>query len=169
MALMPRFLVMLLVAVVLAPTAASAHSQPVETSPARGARLKALPPKVAITFDEPPKQAALALTMPDGTVRVLHARVEGPAVTASVSTPGPRGTYTLSYRVVSADGHPASGSSTFTVTSGSRPVTAPRPNPTSTSAPARTDHASPVPMIAVLGVVLVGLAALTLAARARRR
>jgi methionine-rich copper-binding protein CopC len=162
---MPRYLAMLFAAALFLPTAAIAHSNAVETNPADGAKLDKLPAEITVTFDERPKTAAVALSSPDGEVHVLKARIAGNAIVAKLPSRGPRGTYGLSYRVVSADGHPVSGTTAFAVTTGPTPVAKPAPTPT----PARADQAFPIPMIALLGVALAALAGVTLAARAKRR
>src|SRR5690606_39662140 len=48
--------------------------------------------------------------------------VLGTTVTQPLRESGPSGTYTLAYRVVSADGHSISGELTFDVTSGPAPA-----------------------------------------------
>lgn len=161
---MPRYLATLLVAAFFLPTAAFAHSTVIDTKPADGAKLATLPAQAVLTFDEPPKMANVVLGAPDGTVHTLATRVEGPRVIAKLPSLQLRGTYGLSYRVVSADGHPVTGTAAFAVTTG--PAA-----PTATPAPAKHTVRTygPVPMIA-LGLAVVALVAIALAAaRARRR
>jgi methionine-rich copper-binding protein CopC len=163
MARMRRSLVTVILALMVAPTAAVAHSAEVEVDPTPGATLTRIPAVASVTFDEAPKQADVVLATPDGTVRTLTTHIDGPTVTVRLPSGGPRGKYRLSYRVVSADGHPVSGTATFTVTTGPRPH----------AAPVSTDRAQtvlPIPMIAVLGAAAVALVALALvAARVTRR
>ncbi|HYG93852.1 MAG TPA: copper resistance protein CopC [Nocardioides sp.] len=105
-------------AVVAVPAApASAHATLVSTDPAEGAVLPEAPEQVTFTFDE-----QVSLT-PDG-LQVYDA--EGQPVDADASSRDTEvigdlpeelddGTYVVTWRVVSADGHPIAGSLTFHV------------------------------------------------------
>ncbi|TSD93460.1 copper resistance protein CopC [Skermania sp. ID1734] len=98
---------------------ASAHSIPVSSIPADGSSITVGPPQVSITFNEPLQTsfAALTLTGPDGNLWSHGAvRVDGPTVSVDAGDLGPVGKYTMAYRVTSADGHPVSGTRTFTLT-----------------------------------------------------
>lgn len=125
-----RCLGVFLVLLVFAPSSAAAHSNRVETNPPDGATLQTLPAEATVTFDEAPKTADVVLAKPDGKVDKLKTEVAGSTIKAQLPADGPRGVYTLSYRVVSADGHPVSGSVTFGVTTGPAPGTHPEPAPT---------------------------------------
>jgi copper transport protein len=105
----------------LAPAVASAHAQLEGTSPARGAVLKAQPKQVGFSFSE-------AVDAPNGAVRVFDANakrvddddVSHPGGASSKLAVGlqprlPDGTYTATYRVISADGHPVSGGLVFSI------------------------------------------------------
>lgn len=165
-----RLLGPFLVALLLIPSAAVAHSDVVETNPADGAILETLPADATVTLNEAPATAHVVLAGPDGTVHKLRSRVSGSTITARLPSTGPRGAYTLSYRVVSADGHPISGSSTFTVTTGSAPAPAtPQGSPTAAEpAPsAAGDRGLLVPI--VIGIALVGVVASIVVARSLRR
>lgn len=171
---MPRFLVPLIVAAALLPTAASAHSSWVRTNPDHGAELATLPSEATVTLGEAPKQADVVLTTPDRETHTLQKTIAGSTVIATLPSDGPRGEYVLSYRVVSADGHPVTGSATFTVTSGPTAEPLPTATPTATTsadaADSRTGGAFPIPTIAILGIAAAALFALVLVAgRARRR
>ncbi|HSK26006.1 MAG TPA: copper resistance CopC family protein [Jiangellales bacterium] len=77
--------------------------------------------------------------------------VAGTTVTQAVQ-PLPDGAYTVSYRVVSADGHPITGAISFTAT-GQAPVAAEPPGPpapaeTETPSAVPTDEATPEPVAA---------------------
>jgi methionine-rich copper-binding protein CopC len=167
-----RFLGVFLVPLVLVPTSAVAHSSRVETNPADGATLDTLPADATVTFDEAPKAADVALAGPDGKVDKLKIEATGSTIKAQLPADGPRGVYTLSYRVVSADGHPVTGSTTFTVTTGPSPATVqpkPTPPPSSSSkgigwARERSDL---VPV--ALGLALLGIIGAVLVARSERR
>ena len=108
-----------LVAVVAAP--AAAHASLVAIDPADGARLDESPEEVRLTFSE-------RVSVDLGGVRVLDAagdpvqdgaaRAEGEVVAVGLRPDLPDGTYVVTYRVVSADGHPVRGGSVFGVGEG---------------------------------------------------
>ncbi|KQY47619.1 FixH family protein [Cellulomonas sp. Root137] len=126
-----RALLVLLVAVaglLLGPAGpAGAHSTLIGSDPAEGAVLDAAPERIRFTFDE------VVAGVPDG-VRVFDAEGAPVASSAAVSgtelavalaeQPGP-GTLVVAWRVVSEDGHPVSGSLTFSVGSASTDVVPP--------------------------------------------
>lgn len=167
-----RFLGMFLITLVLAPSSAVAHSSRVDANPADGATVDTLPADATVTFDEAPQTADVVLAGPDGKVDKLKAEVAGTTIKAQLPADGPRGTYTLSYRVVSADGHPVSGSIRFTVTTGPAPATVqpkPTPPPTSSSkAIGRAWERSDLIPVA-LGLAVLGMIGAVLLARSMRR
>ena len=123
-------LLALLVALVLAP-AASAHSTLVGTEPARGGVVERSPDRVLLRFDEPVETALGSIVVYDG---------EGePVDTGEIMRPGPRsvavgidrrlerGTYTVAWRVISADSDPINGAWVFH-------VEAPGPQPSGVAA-----------------------------------
>jgi methionine-rich copper-binding protein CopC len=97
---------------------ANAHDVLVSTSPANGAVVPAVPPAVTLRFD----QTALAIgtevevTGPGGAVQTGKASVVDATVTQRVQPGAPAGRYTVNWRVTSVDGHPVSGTFTFTAT-----------------------------------------------------
>ena len=101
----------------VAPTA-GAHATLERTSPERGAALRTTPGQVTLAFDEPVEAAFGALRVFDAKgdqVRTGPLRKPRGSVIA-VSLPNlADGAYTVTYRVVSADGHPVSGGLTFQV------------------------------------------------------
>lgn len=94
----------------------AAHASLVSVDPPDGARLDAAPDEITLTFSE-------AVSADLGGVRVLDAagdrvdegavRAAGAVVTVGVADDLPDGTYVVSYRIVSADGHPVRGGSVF--------------------------------------------------------
>jgi hypothetical protein len=97
---------------------AAAHTALVSSSPANGATLTTPPRTVRLVFSGAPASGTpvdVAVTLagqevpPDGSVRV-----DGSTLVIPVNLPG-SGTYTVAYRVVSADGHPVQGTVAFTV------------------------------------------------------
>lgn len=100
---------------------ASAHNSLVGSNPAENASLDAGPPTVMLTFDQPVQEGeglnSVAITGPDGKEwQGGPATVDSNVVSAPLRELGPKGTYTIGYRIVSADGHPVSGKVTFTLT-----------------------------------------------------
>ncbi|WP_166389786.1 copper resistance protein CopC [Nocardioides ochotonae] len=99
---------------------ASAHAALVSSDPADASSVETLPDEVTLEFNESIADPAyVVVTAPDGVrVNSGDAAVAGPQVTQALDAQGlalPAGTYTLAYRVVSADGHPISGEQTFEV------------------------------------------------------
>jgi methionine-rich copper-binding protein CopC len=164
-----RCLGVFLVLLVLAPSSAAAHSSRVEADPTDGATLKALPAEATLTFDEAPKTADVVLARPDGKVDKLKTKVVGSTIMARLPGGGPRGVYTLSYRVVSADGHPVSGSITFGVTSGPAPGARPEPTPSRASSMSNTSGNRNGLVSIALGLSVVGIICGVLVARSIRR
>ncbi|MFE3176496.1 copper resistance protein CopC [Amycolatopsis sp. NPDC059090] len=124
-------------------SAAEAHSFVESSTPAKDSELSSAPEKIVLTFNEPLDRGftELAVLGPDGATHWESAAVAvtGPTLSAPVKPLGPAGKYTVEYRVVSADGHPVSGSYSFTLTKagpGVAPVAAP---PSAAQAP----HAAP--------------------------
>jgi len=106
---------------VLSAGPAWAHSQLVRMTPADGSTVALAPTQVVLLFDEniQPIGDAVVVTAPDGS------RVDsGPVVVHDATATQrlrplvDRGRYTVSYRVVSDDGHPVSRTLTFTLSTG---------------------------------------------------
>lgn len=100
---------------------ASAHNSLISSNPSNEASLDAGPGAIVLTFDQPVQAGeglnSVAVTGPDGKEwQGGPATVDSNVVTAPVRELGPKGTYTIGYRIVSADGHPVSGKVTFTLT-----------------------------------------------------
>ncbi|MBP2580032.1 methionine-rich copper-binding protein CopC [Streptomyces sp. PvR006] len=108
---------------------AAAHTDLVSSSPARGASLDRPPTAIRLTFSDEmtERYAKVALTAPDGSAAAgTGLDVSGRTATLPVEPGLAAGTYTVGYRVVSADGHPVAGSFAFTV---ERPLPTPTPTP----------------------------------------
>ena len=74
---------------------------------------------MSVTFNEALQESFASLTVvgPDGNLWSKgDPAVEGPTVSAELGDLGPAGVYTIAFRVTSADGHPVSGTRTFTLT-----------------------------------------------------
>jgi len=147
---------------------AAAHAELESADPADGSTVSTAPRSVTLTFGEELQSAgrALVVTGPDGA-RVDDGKAMASGVVLSVdlvplSTPG---RYTVTYRVVSADGHPVSGELSFTYQPGaagsSPPAVNSRPGDmspvASTGSTSGTGSASPWllggALVALVGVV----------------
>lgn len=109
---------MFAIATLTAP-AAAAHATRVSTDPAADAVLAAGPQRVSATFNEQLQTTFAAMTVvgPDGNVwSTGEPTVQGAVVGIALRALGPAGTYTVNYRVTSADGHVVSGSWSFRLT-----------------------------------------------------
>lgn len=99
----------------LAP-AAWGHASLLGTSPPSGAVLAQAPQVITLTFSEPVGVTVMRLVGPDGQPVAL-----GPTsdvdhqVRIPVAASAARGTYLLSWRIVSADGHPVGGTLAYAV------------------------------------------------------
>ena len=148
-----------------APTA-SAHAGLIGTTPEGGSSLDAEPTELTFSFSEPVGNAAVVLAAPDGSaVTVSDVRAVDATVTAKVGQAGQKGTYSASYRVVSADGHPIEGTISYEVTTGKEVTPAPPPNETSDEGSFVHRHRSHL----VWGILAVGIAIVLLLEPLRRR
>ncbi|KFF98247.1 hypothetical protein IQ62_25935 [Streptomyces scabiei] len=126
---------------------ASAHAVLTNADPADAAVVKTAPKQVTLTFTE-------AVSLSDGSVRVLspeNQRVNQPAdhvggkantIRAKLRGELATGTYTVAWRVVSADSHPISGAFTFSVG-----------KPSATSAVAPSDVADGTAVSRIYGIL----------------
>lgn len=97
---------------------AQAHASLVASSPEDGASVATLPDEVSLTFSQEVRAPAyVVVTGPGGDLAAGDPAIDGDTVTQAV-TAGPAGDYSLTFRVVSSDGHPITGEVTFTVTEG---------------------------------------------------
>ncbi len=115
-------LVGLLAGLVLYAAPASAHATLVTSTPGDGARLKAAPASVSITFDEPVSISYFHVIDPSGD-RVeagtpTHPGGDGTKIAVNLRPGLGDGTYVESWRVISADSHPVAGTVRFVVGNG---------------------------------------------------
>lgn len=108
-------LLALLMAMVVTAAPADAHARLESSSPKDGATLTAVPPEIMLRFNEPIKDGLNQVTVTSGSddVATGKVQVEGSSVYQPVDFQMDPGEYTVSYKVVSADGHPVSGSFSF--------------------------------------------------------
>jgi hypothetical protein len=101
-------------------TPALAHNVLISTDPGKGASLDAGPSKITLTFDAPVQGGDInqvSVLGPNNTQWAEGAvQINSNVLTAAVRPLGPAGTYTVGYRILSADGHPVEGDYTFTLT-----------------------------------------------------
>jgi hypothetical protein len=119
---------------------AVAHTELIGSSPADGATLTTPPAKVLLEFSEPVQtEFGQVAVLDDADV---HYEQGNPQIVGATVTQGvdelSAGTYRISYRVGSADGHPITGTLTFTVTAATAEPTPPdapstTPTPVATS------------------------------------
>jgi copper transport protein len=144
-----------LVMVLLTPgLPAQAHAELVRTSPQQGEQVETAPAEVVVTFSEhvtavPSKIQVIA---PNGKrVDKGNPTVNGDSLHIPVSTDVPRGTYLVTYRVISADAHPVGAS--FTYSYGAPSAAAPVP----VNSAGHTDVAVRAAVSVARGIGYVGL------------
>lgn len=95
---------------------AQAHASLIRSEPADGVVVVQSPAKFTLTFNEPVSPLALRLVTPEGRIDDLKdIEARGETVTGTPSSKLGLGTHLLSWRVISADGHPVGGALTFSV------------------------------------------------------
>ncbi|BCG70864.1 copper resistance protein C [Mesorhizobium sp. 113-1-2] len=101
---------------------AFAHAALIKTDPADGAVLAQAPTQFSLTFSEPVSPLVLTLVKPDGTpVALTSFRLTDQTVEIDNPQALKSGTHVLSWRVISADGHPVGGSLLFSIGAPSEP------------------------------------------------
>jgi copper transport protein len=145
------FIVVLLTAW-LSSSFAFAHASLVRAEPADGAMLSETPKVLKLTFNEPVSVLVMRLIGPSGEVVAPTAVAENNVVTI---TPPQlrRGSHVLSWRVVSADGHPVGGSFVFSIGAASGSSVAASSNTTALSALWAVKFAIYVAMVLGIGGV----------------
>ncbi|MEU9017379.1 copper resistance CopC family protein [Actinomadura sp. NPDC048394] len=103
-------------ALALAAPPASAHTSLTGANPAANATI-APPTQIVLTYADPVQLPQVVLTdAKGGRHEAGKAQAVDNKVTEAVKGTLPNGVYTVGWRVVSPDGHPISGTYTFTVT-----------------------------------------------------
>jgi len=118
-ALAGMFALAVLLAPVAPPGVAAAHAVLVSADPVGGAELSRGPDRVSATFNEQLQTGFAAMTVvgPDGHLwSTGETQIHGAVASVAVRPLGPVGTYTVNFRVTSADGHVVSGSWRFELT-----------------------------------------------------
>lgn len=143
---------------------AFAHSALKSSIPASGEEIDAIPSLISITFNEDlisiegEEVNTLKLQGSDGSLYELSVPTISGAVLSAQLADGqyPAGDYVLTYRAVSADGHPITGEITFTSASATIIESSPS-TPVTTSAPVEPDNSSSVYPIIGLAIALATL------------
>jgi copper resistance protein C len=130
---------------------AAAHTRLESSDPGAGQQLADVPDQVRLVFSGGIDQrfARVALTPAGEPAQELPATVTGSVLTAALPEGAAErpGTWQIDYRVISADGHPVSGSVPFVVLPAAAPPTVP-PSATATAAPTASAVPPPVPAAA---------------------
>lgn len=179
------------------PRPAAAHDRLLSSSPASGATVATPPAQVQLKFSAAvlPVGAEVVVKDPSGANRVTGApSLAGNAVVARLRAGGPAGRYDVAWRVVSQDGHPISGTFSFTatpaaasapptsatptsatskaVTTDAGSTTSPAASPATTVPPAASDETGSFPGgttgLAAGAALLAGAAALVVSQQRRR-
>ena len=185
-----------LLSVLMAPTG-SAHADLQVSTPEDGESLEVAPEEIRLTFSEELFEELVEISILDAagdlysTIEVEQTPPPGTDVIFPWPPQAPPGEYSIAYRVVSADGHPVTGTISFSYaattpepsssdstpsaqssTPASSPTaSAPSASPTKeSSTSSSTDSSSGTPLV-VLGVVLLlgVIAASAIIVRARQR
>ena len=142
------------------PTSAFAHAGLVFANPAANAEVTIMPEQIQLTFTEElmligeKKVNNVSLVGPDGEITISETTVNGALLSATVpAAEYPSGSYTVSYSIVSADGHKLSDSYSFSLNA---------PTPLIAPAPAGEDEGGdgvlPLPIVGAIAIaVIVGL------------
>ena len=143
----------------MAAPAVFAHAALIETLPVDGAMLGKAPAEVRLRFNEPVAPLVFKLLLPDGSTQaVTHIAAEQNGLKASLPDLPAPGTYLLSWRVVSADGHPVGGSITYSVGVRSDNGAAVVLSSSSSSSPSSSSSSSsPLPLLAAIWLIRFGL------------
>ncbi len=146
---------------------AAAHTALTSSDPAKDATVTASPGAIVLTFNEDinPSLATIGVSSADGRNWVSGAsQGEGPRLKSVIGPDRPgNGVYTVGYRVLSADGHPVTGSYTFTIAgvpdeSPNAPTAAIASPDTETAAPSSAAPAGADTKTSVLSAAAAGLA-----------
>ena len=164
--------------VISAPGVASAHAALASSTPENKAKIKVMPDQVSLTLNEPIQAPAFVSVVGEDGARVNSkvVKFQDKTATSDITKPAAAGSYKMNYRIVSADGHPVTGTVEFEVIEGATPT--PTPEPTETlGAQAETDDASGAPSkssgtkdaLTVLGFFAVAMGGLIYLVRAGMR
>lgn len=147
-------------ALVALPTTAAAHSELISADPEAGSTLSEVPDQVTLTFNEPVQKQGSTILVKAGTQVVSDPStftVDGTGASVDLEAGEASGAYTVSYRVVSADGHVVRASYSFAVDNGRSST----PSQTASTEPSPVSNetgGSSGSVVWVLGLGVIGLA-----------
>lgn len=138
-----------LAAPLLTATSAAAHDRLESTNPADGSTVEVAPASVDLTMSSSPLALGtlVEVTGPDGVVSTGEAQIVDDTVSQPLDDSRPAGDYSVAWRVTSSDGHPISGTFTFSATGAvGAPPESSAPTTTESSAATPTESsAAPSP------------------------
>ena len=132
-----------------APPTLVLHATLSSSAPKDGATVKTAT-EVVLTFNEDVNAdfVAVKVTGPDGSETDGKPAVDDSTVTQPLAADLPAGPHTVTFRVVSKDGHPVSGTVSFTTTAAPASATpSPTASATATPSPTASAVASPEPTV----------------------
>jgi len=160
----------LIASIAVGPAPAFAHDELIGSNPKDGSSIPVAPKRITLYFEEPPAAGPTALTVagPAGDGLVAGPPViSGSTVYAPLDAVTNPGRYTITFRIMSDDGHPVSGTLGFTLTAAANAaaaVTKPA------GAPAKKDASSSTPLwIAGAALLVVVVAGVITVSRRRSR
>lgn len=166
-------------ALLLGMGSAQAHSELISSSPAADSVLDFGPPGVELVFNQNIQNqfVNVSVTAPDGTqVGQGEPSVQGPKVLLPIRDGVGSGQYTVGYRVISEDGHPITGTYSFTLALPAPPVeqagaASPAPAPAPVAADTEQSGGGSSLVLPILGgvVALLFVAGIVIVLRGERR
>lgn len=164
---------------------ASAHDELVSSSPAADAQLTTAPTELSLTFSND----LLSLDENSGTAMTVVDQagedwvdgepvIQADNVTVPLAEGMPDGAYTVTWQVVSSDGHPTSGEYSFSLAAAeasASPSSTPtetaaeQPEPTKTTQPAQQPDSMQWPLLIGLGIVVLAAIVIVIVIAARRK
>ncbi len=159
-----------------ASTSAFAHSSLISSNPAQGSVVDMIPTDFALTFNEElisiEGQSVNKLSLSDASgvnYSLSEPKIVGEVLSASATSGQyPAGEYLLTYRAVSADGHPITGEIAFTVQS-STTIDSPIEEPVTTSITTEPEPAGALTYLLIGLILLLGIASRVWSNRKARR
>jgi methionine-rich copper-binding protein CopC len=133
--------------VLMAASPAFAHDSLVSSSPADGQTVATMPDSIVLTMNEAAVAVGTRVVVsgPDGEVQQGRPHLSTNTVEQAVEPSAPAGRYTVTWRVTSADGHPVSGTFSFTVQAAATPTSSTTAASSPTTASSQTDPPTPGP------------------------
>ncbi|CAM3611654.1 copper resistance CopC family protein [Kibdelosporangium persicum] len=148
-------------------TPALAHNSLVDSNPKDKASVETGPQTVKLTFDQPVQNVeginTISVLDPQGNHwEAAPPQVDSTVVSAPVRPLGPSGVYQISWRVLSADGHPVQGQLSFTLSKAGNGTPLPADelakfkNGAGTAQPGATEDSGGIPTwVWIVGAVVV--------------